>query len=48
MFRRPDFEKSLRHWTNWKQFDDKLTDIYDGQVWRNFKESNEENSDRFF
>jgi hypothetical protein len=48
MFRRPDFEKSLRHWTNRKQFDDKLTDIYDGQVWRNFKESNEENSARFF
>jgi hypothetical protein len=40
MFRRPEFEMSLRHWTNSQQIGNILTDIYNGQVWRDFKESN--------
>ena len=45
---RPGFESSLRHWVNRQQFDNILTDIYDGNVWKTFKESTEENSDIFF
>ena len=48
MFRRPDFENLLRHWANRQQTDNILTDIYDGQVWKNFKETNEEDSPKFF
>jgi hypothetical protein len=48
MFRRPGFEKSLRHWANRSEFDNTLTDIYDGQVWKNFKDTTVENSPLFF
>ena len=48
MFRRPDFEKSLRHWSNRQQFRNIITDIYDGEVWRTFKDTNEEGSPNFF
>src|SRR4051794_11021962 len=48
MYRRPDFESSLRHWINWPTFSNILTDIYDGEVWKTFKESMDENSDNFF
>jgi len=37
MFRRPGFESSLRHWANRSNFDNILTDIYDGEVWKTFK-----------
>ena len=47
MYRRPNFEKSLRHWAERTSFSNILTDIYDGQVWRNLKE-NGENSPNFF
>jgi hypothetical protein len=48
MYCRPGFEKKLRHWSERKQFDNILTDIYDGQVWMNFKETIGENSPKFF
>ena len=48
MFLRPGFEESLRHWINRVQPDNVLSDIYDGWVWRNFKESLEPESDKFF
>ena len=49
MFRRPGFESSLRHWSNRNNFDNILTDIYDGQIWKNFKETaNDNNSPNFF
>ena len=48
MYCQPDFEKLLRHWSNRQQFDNILTDIYDGRVWRNFKDTNEEGSPNFF
>ncbi|GET57123.1 hypothetical protein GLOIN_2v1775288 [Rhizophagus irregularis DAOM 181602=DAOM 197198] len=35
MFCRPGFENSLRHWANRSNFDNILTDIYDGQVREN-------------
>ncbi len=38
MFRRPGFESSLRHWANRSNFDNILTDIYDGKVWKTFKD----------
>ena len=46
MFLRSGFESSLRHWTNRLHPDNTLSDIYDGQVWRNFKD--EQESDCFF
>ena len=48
MFIRPGFEESLQHWINRLQTDDVLLDIYDGRVWRNFKELDEQDSDDFF
>jgi len=48
MYCRPEFEKSLRHWTNREQFNNILTDIYDGQIWKNFKGTVDENSPNFF
>ena len=48
MFRRKGFENSLRHWANRSGFDDILTDIYDGRVWKTFKGTNDETSPNFF
>jgi hypothetical protein len=48
MYCRPGFERNLRHWSERKRFDNILTDIYDGQVWKNFKETSDENSAKFF
>src|SRR3954452_16200241 len=48
MFLRPGFEESLRHWINRTSPVNVLSDIYDGRVWRNFKESSEQGSDNFF
>jgi hypothetical protein len=46
MYNRPDFENNLRHWTNRTYFDNILTDIYNGQIWKNFEDS--ANSTKFF
>lgn len=48
MFLRPGFEKSLRHWTDRIRPDNVLSDIYDGQIWQNLKESSEQMSNKFF
>ena len=48
MFRRPGFEESLRHWANRSDLNDTLADIYDGQIWKNFKETTDEDSPNFF
>lgn len=48
MYCRPGFESYLRHWVNRQQFDNILTDIYDGKVWKTFKESSGQMSDNFF
>ena len=48
MFRRPGFEELLRHWTNRSQLQNVLSDIYDGRVWKTFKESSEIDSPNFF
>ena len=48
MYNRPGFERCLRVWANRQQFDNILTDIYDGQVWQTLKESSEEDSSNFF
>ena len=42
MFRRPGFEGLLWHWTNKSTSNNILSDIYDGQVWKTFKETNDE------
>ncbi|GET53890.1 hypothetical protein RIR_v02001087000 [Rhizophagus irregularis DAOM 181602=DAOM 197198] len=46
MYCQLEFKRNLRHWSERKRFDDILTDIYDGQVWKNFKEISNENSIR--
>ncbi|PKY36349.1 hypothetical protein RhiirB3_396742, partial [Rhizophagus irregularis] len=48
LYRRPHFERLLRHWSNRRQFDNILTDIYDGQIWKTFRETDDENSAKFF
>ncbi|EXX62931.1 hypothetical protein RirG_157130 [Rhizophagus irregularis DAOM 197198w] len=48
MYCRLGFERNLRHWSERKRFDNILTDIYDSQVWKNFKETSDENSAKFF
>lgn len=48
MYRQPGFERSLRHWTNRSINASILNDIYDGEVWKNFKESTDEGSQKFF
>ena len=48
MFLRPGFEKSLRHWANRSSYDNIMTDIYDGSVWKLFKEADDEGSENFF
>ena len=45
MFQQPEFEKSLRHWSNRPIIDNVLSDIYDGQIWRSLKT---EQGDNFF
>ncbi|GBB87739.1 hypothetical protein RclHR1_14210006 [Rhizophagus clarus] len=48
MFKRPGFEELLRHWTRHSIIDNVLSDIYDGQIWKNLKESSEQGSNNFF
>ena len=48
MFRREGFERSLRHWADHANFHSILADIYDGQVWKTFKETTDQNSANFF
>ncbi|GET66365.1 hypothetical protein GLOIN_2v1786147 [Rhizophagus irregularis DAOM 181602=DAOM 197198] len=48
LYRRPHFERLLRHWSNRRQFDNILTDIYDGQIWKTLRETDDENSAKFF
>src|ERR1051325_823500 len=43
MFSRPNFESSLRHWAHRSNFDNILTDIYDGNVWKTFKDDDSTN-----
>ena len=38
MFCRSGFESSLRYWANRSNFDNILTNIYDGKVWKTFKD----------
>jgi hypothetical protein len=42
------FEKSFRHWVNRSHSDDIITDIYDSQIWKTFKETSNENLPNFF
>ena len=49
MYQQPGFENNLQHWTNRSSFDNLLCDIYDGDVWKTFKEDPfDENSALFF
>ncbi|RHZ87209.1 hypothetical protein Glove_39g5 [Diversispora epigaea] len=47
-YNRPNFENFLRHWLNRMNSDEILSDIYDGQIWKSFKKTNDENSPNFF
>lgn len=48
LYLQPGFEKSLRHWANRAHSDDIITDIYDGQIWKTFKETSDDNLPNFF
>ncbi|RHZ80728.1 hypothetical protein Glove_132g162 [Diversispora epigaea] len=43
-----NFENFLQHWLNRTNSDEILSDIYDGQIWKSFKETNDENLPNFF
>ncbi len=43
LYLQPGFESSLWHWINRLTFNNILTDIYDRQIWKNFKNTNDEN-----
>ncbi|RHZ79783.1 hypothetical protein Glove_140g42 [Diversispora epigaea] len=47
-YNRPNFENFLRHWLNQTNSDEILSDIYNGQIWKSFKETNDENLLNFF
>ncbi|RHZ66973.1 hypothetical protein Glove_303g21 [Diversispora epigaea] len=47
-YNRLNFENFLQHWLNRTNSDEILSDIYDGQIWKSFKETNDENSPNFF
>jgi hypothetical protein len=46
MYRRPGFKDDLRHWANRPDFGDISCDIYDGNIWKTFKDTPSE--DLFF
>jgi hypothetical protein len=48
MFRHKGFENFLRHWVDRLSFNNILTDIYDGLIWKTFKETDAETSSKFF
>src|SRR5271170_4456073 len=49
MYKHPNFKNNLRHWTNRSSFANLLYDIYDGDVWKTFKdEPFDDNSALFF
>ena len=48
LYLQSDFENSLRHWANRSRFDNILTDVYDGQIWRTLKETSDHDSPNFF
>ncbi|RHZ49575.1 hypothetical protein Glove_519g104 [Diversispora epigaea] len=47
-YNRSNFENFLRHWLNRTNSDEILSNIYNGQIWKSFKETNDENSLNFF
>ena len=48
MYRHSSFESNLRHWVN-RSINDLLGDIYDGNIWKTFKDTPfDENSGLFF
>ena len=40
------FEKSCRKWADWSNNDQELADIYDGRIWKTFKDL--DNNEPFF
>ena len=47
MFRRKGFELSLCHWADHANFHSILADIYNGQIWKMFKETIDQNPNSF-
>ena len=48
MYHYSSFKSHLRHWANWSQFVNLLSDIYNGDVWKTLKEFSEVDSPNFF
>ncbi|RGB23913.1 hypothetical protein C1646_773822 [Rhizophagus diaphanus] len=48
LYLRSEFKKSLRHWFDRSHSENILTDIYDGQVWKTFKDTSYHDSPNFF
>jgi len=48
LYRRPDFEEQLQKWTNRHINGEIMTDIYDGNIWKNFPSQMDNLGSRFF
>ena len=48
LYQQPSFENNLRHWINRTSFNDLLCDIYDGDIWKSFKENPFDNNSALF
>ena len=49
MYRRPGFEELLKKWSSRDYKNNLMTDIYDGEIWKNFpSDTNNLDQSRFF
>ncbi|EXX52653.1 hypothetical protein RIR_v02001372300 [Rhizophagus irregularis DAOM 181602=DAOM 197198] len=48
LYLRSGFERSLRHWSDRSHSENILTNIYDSQVWKTFKDTSYHDSPNFF
>ncbi|GBB90179.1 hypothetical protein RclHR1_17060003 [Rhizophagus clarus] len=48
LYQRPDFEKQLVKWTNWHANSGMMTDVYDGEIWKNFSSQIDNSESQFF
>ena len=48
LYQRPDFEEQLIKWTNRHVNSGMMTDVYDGEIWKNFPSQMDNSESRFF
>ena len=48
IYQQPGFENNIWYWINRSSFDNLLCDIYDGDIWKSFKENLFDNNSALF